>query len=283
MRGDRRDTELAVAAIGGAERRGGMITGLSGAWNSRDVAQVAGIRGGRLLRSSELSGLDADGCAALGRLGVTDVADLRSVGEVERHGASVVPDGVVVHRLAFDGDRVAPHEQAFERMLVDKPDDEDPVEAARRFMIEEYERFSALPGTRAALGRVIRMIGDGRSVLVSCFAGKDRTGLAVAVVLEAVGVERDLITADFLASNESVAALREHILHGVQTRTQTVTPELLDYVRTRLPDQVLGVCEEYLDAARKTIDDQYGSLREFLGAAGVDDEALRRARAALLS
>jgi protein-tyrosine phosphatase len=180
-----------------------MSTDVSGAWNCRDVARATGIRPGHFFRSSELSGLDAKGRATLGRLGVTDVADLRSITEVERHGSSVVPDGVVVHRLAFDGENVAPHEQAFERMLTDKPDDEEPLAAARRFMIEEYERFSVLPGTRAAVGQVIRMIGDARSVLVSCFAGKDRTGLAVAIVLEAVGVDDDLITADFLASNEN--------------------------------------------------------------------------------
>jgi protein-tyrosine phosphatase len=259
-----------------------MITDVSGAWNCRDVAHATGIRHGRFFRSSELSGLDADGCAALGRLGITDVADLRSISEVERHGRSVVPDGVVVHRLAFDGDQVAPHEQAFERMLTDKPDDEEPLAAARRFMIEEYERFSALPGTRAAVGQVIRMVGETRSVLVSCFAGKDRTGLVVAIVLEAVGVDKDLITADFLASNESVPVLRERILHGIETRSDIATTELLDYVRSRLPDQVLGVREEYLDAARNTIDDQYGSLRRFLDAGGVDDDALLRARAALL-
>jgi len=258
-----------------------MMTDVSGAWNCRDVAHTTGIRQGRLFRSSELCGLDACGCADLGRLGVTDVADLRSITEVERHGGSVVPDGVVVHRLAFDGDQVAPHEQAFERMLKDKPDDEDPIARARRYMTEEYERFSALPGTRTAVGQVIRMIGDARSVLVSCFAGKDRTGVAVAIVLEAVGVDEDLIRADFLASNESVPALREHILQGIETRTDIATPELMDYVRSRLPDQVLGVREEYLDAARKTIDDQYGSLHRFLDAAGVDDDTMLRAQAAL--
>lgn len=265
-----------------SNRPAAMTADVSGAWNCRDVALATGIRPGRFFRSSELSALDAAGRAALGRLGVTDVADLRSVTEVERHGGSAVPEGVVVHRLAFDGEHAAPHEQAFERMLTDKPDDEEPVAAARRFMIEEYERFSALPGTRAAVGQVIRMIGDTRSVLVSCFAGKDRTGLAVAVVLEAVGVDDDLIKADFLASNDSVPMLRERILRSVEERSDSVTPEILDYVRTRLPDQVLGVREEYLEAARKTIDDRYGSLRGFLDAAGVDDGAVRRARAALV-
>jgi protein-tyrosine phosphatase len=258
-----------------------MTTEVPGAWNCRDVAHATGIRPGRFFRSSELSALDTEGRAALARLGVTDVADLRSVTEVERHGGSAVPDGVVVHRLAFDGDNVAPHEQAFERMLTAKPDDEEPVAAARRFMIEEYERFSALPGTCAAVGQVIRMIGGARSVLVSCFAGKDRTGLAVAVALEAVGVDDDLIRADFLASNESVPTLRERILCGIEARGDIATSELLDYVRSRLPDQVLGVREEYLDAARKRIDDRYGSLRRFLDAAGVDDDALLRAQLAL--
>lgn len=259
-----------------------MIADVSGAWNCRDVTHATGIRPGRFFRSSELSGLDPNGRAALGRLGVTDVADLRSITEVERHGGSAVPDGVVVHRLAFDGEHAAPHEHAFERMLTDKPDDEEPLAAARRFMIEEYERFSALPGTRTAVGQVIRMIGDGRSVLVSCFAGKDRTGLAVAAVLEAVGLDDDLIRADFLASNESVADLRERIVRTIGERSEIATPELLDYVRSRLDDRVLGVREEYLDAARKTIDGQYGSLRGFLEAAGVDDDAVRRARTALL-
>jgi len=262
--------------------RGTMTTTVSGAWNCRDVAHATGIRPGRFFRSSELSGLDEDGRAALGQLGVTDVVDLRSITEVERHGGSLVPDGVAVHQLAFDGGNVAPHEQAFERMLTDKPDDEEPVVAARRFMVEEYERFSALPGTRTAVGHIMRMIGEERSVLVSCFAGKDRTGLAVAVVLEAVGVDQDLITADYLASNASVPALREHILHGIETRSDIATSELLDYVRSRLPDQVLGVHQEYLDAARNTIDENYGSLRRFLDAAGVDDDAVVRAQAALL-
>ncbi|MCW2551498.1 MAG: protein tyrosine/serine phosphatase, partial [Mycobacterium sp.] len=55
---------------------------LSGAWNFRDVAEETGIRQGRLFRSSELSHLDEAGRAAMKRLGIGDVADLRSVREV---------------------------------------------------------------------------------------------------------------------------------------------------------------------------------------------------------
>ena len=97
---------------------------LSGAWNFRDVAEETGIAPGRLFRSSELSGLDDGGRKSLQDFGITDVADLRSLREVERRGPGQVPDGVAIHLLPFhemaagaaaDG-ADAPHESAFEKM-----------------------------------------------------------------------------------------------------------------------------------------------------------------------
>ncbi len=60
----------------------------------RDVAEAAGLRPGRLFRSSELSRLSEEGRQRLAELGITDVADLRSPREVERRGPGLVPDGV---------------------------------------------------------------------------------------------------------------------------------------------------------------------------------------------
>ena len=67
---------------------------LSGAWNFRDVAEHTGIAPGRFFRASELSKLDEAGRSALTAYGVTDVADLRTLRELERHGAGLVPPGV---------------------------------------------------------------------------------------------------------------------------------------------------------------------------------------------
>ncbi len=102
---------------------------LSGAWNFRDIAEETGIRGGRFFRSSELSGLDDSGRAALLGFGITDVADLRSDREVERRGEGRVPGGVVIHRLPFHElakpGAEAPHEQSFQRMMTEKEERED--------------------------------------------------------------------------------------------------------------------------------------------------------------
>ena len=119
---------------------------LSGAWNFRDVAEETGVRPGRFFRSSELSGLDDAGRRAL--LGSASPTS-PTCGRPAKWSATApgaVPAGVEVHHLHFhevtavDGE--APHETAFQKMMTEKPDDEDIAVAAGRFMTEEY---SAIP------------------------------------------------------------------------------------------------------------------------------------------
>jgi protein-tyrosine phosphatase len=257
---------------------------LSGAWNFRDVAEETGVRPGRFYRSSELSRLDDGGRDLFRRLGITDVADLRSAREVERHGPGLVPEGVAVHLLHFhevsavDGE--APHEATFQKMMSEKPDDEDVAVAAGRFMTEEYLRFPTLGGAQRAVRHVISLLAEERPVITHCFAGKDRTGFAVATVLEAIGVDRDAILSDFLRSNAAVPQLREQILESVRDRSETA--EEVTFAEARLTDAVLGVREDYLDASRRSIEENYGSLRGYLKAAGVVPEELARVRTALL-
>jgi protein-tyrosine phosphatase len=267
---------------------------LSGAWNFRDVAEQTGIRPGRFYRSSELSRLDDGGREAMRRLGITDVADLRSLREVERRGSGLVPDGVEVHLLPFhelsnqspEG-AAAPHEYAFERMMTEAPDDESgegPAIAAGRFMTEEYRRFPTLAGAHLAVRQVISMLADERPVITHCFAGKDRTGFTVAVVLEAAGGPRDAILADFLRSNEAVPQLRDRILESIRNRAgENTTDEIITFAEARLTEEVLGVREDYLSAARQTIDEKYGSLPNYLDALGVTGDQVSRLRTSLLS
>ena len=259
---------------------------LSGAWNFRDVAETAGLRPGRLFRSSELSKLDDFGRRALRELGVTDVADLRSPAEVTRRGGGAVPEGVAVHNLPFpevshthEGQE-APHESSWNKMLTEFSE-EDPTEAARRWMTAEYERFPTLGGARHAVRRIITLLSAGRPVLVHCFAGKDRTGFAVAVALEAAGVPSQDVLADYLRSNDAVGPLRHAILTTMRSR-EGMTDEVLSFAESRLTDDVLGVREEYLFSARRVLDETHGDLRGYLTSAGVTEDDVALLRAALL-
>lgn len=263
---------------------------LQGAWNFRDVADSTGVlRAGRLFRSGELSELGEGGRAELRRLKITEVVDLRSRNEVERHGPGRVPDGVDIHTLPIPDlgpsagilDGEAPHEHAFRRLFEDKRDDESVSEAARRYMVEEYGRFPTYAGAPEAIHRLVTLLAAGRTVLTHCFAGKDRTGFTVALVLEAAGVPRDAIEADYLGSNQAVPLLRDRIMDSARKRAD-INPELLALTEARLSEEVLGVRAEYLVAARRTIDDNFGSLDGYLQSAGVTDDDVARLRDALL-
>ena len=263
---------------------------LSGAWNFRDVAQTTNILPGRLYRSSELSKLDDLGRDALTALGVTDVADLRSPAELARRGPGAVPDTVVLHHLPFpevshthpeSGEpEEAPHETAWQKMMTEYSD-EEPAEAGQRWMTNEYERFPTLGGAQRAVKKIITLLADDKAVLVHCFAGKDRTGFAVAVALEAAGVDRDAILNDYLHSNGATARLRDHILQTTRSR-EGVTDEVVSFMQSRLTDEVLGVREHYLSTARRVVDENYGGLDAYLRASGVSTDDVARLRTALM-
>lgn len=271
---------------------------LPGAWNFRDVADATpGLRRGRLFRSSELSSLDDDGRAVLRRLGIAYVADLRSSREVARRGPGQVPDGVDVHLLPVpdlapdDAENEdpetgkAPHETAFQRMLTNGSADEsdEAIEAnAARYMTEDYGKYPTRPGTQRAVRQVFTLLGTGRPVLTHCFAGKDRTGFVIAMVLEAVGLDRDVILADYLRSNDAVPYLRSRITDMFEHRSEDeLTPEVVTFTKARMSDGVLGVRAEYLESAWRTIDGSYGSQDGYLRESGITEDDVTQLRSAL--
>jgi protein-tyrosine phosphatase len=265
---------------------------LSGGWNFRDVADGAnGLRPGRLFRSGELSRLDDEGRATLRQVGITDVADLRAAKEVARRGPGRVPDGIEVHLLPMPDlgaeeqpDGEAPHERAFRHLWANGDSDESVDVAAARYMVNEYREFPTRNGSPQALRQVVTLLGAGRAVLTHCFAGKDRTGFIVALVLEAIGLDRDTIVADYLRSNDAVAELRAAVLDMVKERANTeLTPEVMTWNDARLSERVLGVRPEYLGASRQVIDDEFGSLDGYLRYAEITASDLDRLRDALLA
>ncbi|CQD03746.1 phosphotyrosine protein phosphatase ptpb [Mycobacterium lentiflavum] len=270
---------------------------LSGAWNFRDVADgVSALRPGRLFRSGELSRLDDQGREMLRELGITDVADLRAAREVARRGPGLVPDGVEIHLLPFpdlgdqvpteDSEDAAPHETAFRRLFEGDPNqsDEEVNQAAIRHMTDEYRQFPTRNGAQRAVRHAFSLLAAGRPVLTHCFAGKDRTGFVIATVLETIGIDEDTIVADYLRSNAAVPQLRDHIYDMIQQRSDVeLTPEVVTFTKARLADGVLGVRPEYLDAARQTINSEFGSLDAYLRDAGVTPSDMDRLRSELLA
>ncbi|MFC4125473.1 tyrosine-protein phosphatase [Nocardia rhizosphaerae] len=226
---------------------------LSGTFNFRDVgglrtADGATTRPGVLLRSAQLSGLDAQGHATLRALRVTDVHDLRGLPEIDHIGHDSLPTDIRLHVTPFDS------------RMGDAPPHEAQTVSALAHMIEVYKQFPVMPEASAAIIRLATTVtaGDG-AALVHCAAGKDRTGWAVATLLRAVGVTEDEIYTDYLTSNAAVAPLRT-----------LLAPKLA--AGAALSDDLLGVREVYLRTADTTVRETYGGTEEYLSAIGLTGE-----------
>src|SRR3954469_22339556 len=161
----------------------------------RDLGALDGVRPGVLVRSDNLQGLTPNDVRRLvDELGVRVVVDLRADVEVELEGdGPLVRDGRVEIRrrslLLEDGTR---------RDVIFGAD-EDPIVAS--YLGYLYDRPDSIVGALEDIAR-----GPG-PVIVHCAAGKDRTGVVVALALAAVGVPREAILADFLATGERIGPL----------------------------------------------------------------------------
>ena len=115
-------------------------------------------------------------------------------------------------------------------------------------------------------------------VLVNCHAGKDRTGFLCALTLHVLGVSREDIVADYLATNlhnRADARLEELAADFAQTHGHAPSEALLR--RMMAADAV------YLDAAFQAIAEQHGDTDAYLAeVAGIDAELRERIRERLL-
>jgi protein-tyrosine phosphatase len=164
---------------------------LPGTLNLRDVggypvADGGTVRWRTLLRSDALNRLDDAGRTVLADLGLRTVIDLRTDSEVEAAPSAL--DGTAAQTVRvplFSAEAIG-------RLPPD-------LAAVYRYMIDDCGAAIA-----KAIGRLA--IPGALPGLVHCTAGKDRTGLVTALVLEVVGVPDHVIAADYALSQSSSLA-----------------------------------------------------------------------------
>ncbi len=186
---------------------------LEGAVNVRDLGGLPVAGGGAtapgvVVRSDNLQDLTpADVARLVDELGVDVVVDLRTGAEVALEGPGpLVRDGRVDvrHRSLYPEagehtdapvDALLPwHGQALEH-------DADEPPAVRVYLGYLRDR----PDSVVAALRDVAHAGG--AAVVHCAAGKDRTGVVCALALEAVGVPRDAVVADYAVTVERLEAI----------------------------------------------------------------------------
>ena len=203
------------------------------------------------MRSDNLAFLTAEGCDAMVAYGVTTVVDLRSASELERD-PSPFANGSRAHYL--------------HRELIDDANMNEIGDAAS--MLERY--LFIINSRPHAFRSVLESIaGAEGGVLFHCFAGKDRTGLVAAMLLDLAGVSRDEIAADYGETDVQLARQYEIWIAGASPEKRAAYFEELRCP----PERILGALEH--------VDRTWGGVAGYLEAAGMPPSAIDRASAKL--
>lgn len=231
------------------------VTGLRTASGGR-------IRPGLLYRSGTPQFLTpADARALVADTGIRTAIDLRLPHEVEREGRGPladlpvrhVPNPFTIRKLLAADSAVAPmtgDDPLLETYLGYLRDDA----AAVVGVLEELARPGALPA------------------LVHCTVGKDRTGVAIALVLDAVGVLRDEIVVEYAAGDIDVFAAMERL------RTMASYGDAVDVY----PRAAWAVPPRVMRAFLEAVDARHGGVRALLTTHGADPGVVPRLTALLV-
>jgi protein-tyrosine phosphatase len=245
---------------------------LDGARNFRDLGGYhtrdgQNVRRGVLFRSDGLDGLSAADVAVVAGLGLRTVCDLR--GELEAAARpDVVIDGAELIAVPM-GEATADHGD-----LIALVAGGEMAEVTDADMADIYR--SILGRFAIPVGRLVSLAADpGRRPLVfHCAAGKDRTGVAAALLLGAVGVPVDSVLDDYELTNRYRSAWRI-----AQLRPELAARGIdIDLMRP-----YFSAPRPALAAALAWLDDEYGSIEGYLlGPAEVTPGALEQLRSGLL-
>ena len=119
-------------------------------------------------------------------------------------------------------------------------------------------------------------MGDGGAGVIHCAAGKDRTGIACALTLLALGVSEDEVFADYEFTNQAVDI--EARLPRIQERMEERLARKLDAASLR---PMLGVDADYLREAFDAIHARSGGVDAYLAdvlGVGTGERAMLRER-----
>ncbi len=232
---------------------------LEGSVNFRDLGGlVTGdgqrVRTGRVYRSDALHGLTAADMERLAALRIALLVDLRAATEIERSGPSpLVASGTRVLHAPIMAQEGAPRDLA-----------EIQMEMLYAEMLEKG---------RARFGEIFTALAgeDNLPAVIHCAAGKDRTGVTVALLLRLLGVSDEAIVLDYALTDRKMARLLER-LHQSATGSAEAT----------YPVHLHRAAPETMEAFLASLDHTWGSAETCLTDAGVTGDHIDTLRHRLL-
>jgi protein-tyrosine phosphatase len=221
-----------------------------------------------LFRSDRLNALTDADVAHLGELGLKTVCDFRYDREVDED-PSRLPVGATVVRLAV-GSAPGDNPRSLEELIRAG----ELTHVTAETMAEGY--LHMLEAQARLFGDLIRVVAapENHPVVIHCTAGKDRTGLGAALLLGAIGVDRDTIVTDYALTDE----------YRSKHRLAEIAPQLAEQGLDLDDLKVLFTAPaEVMAHTLDGVDERWGGIVGYLqGPASVTDQDLDDLRAALV-
>jgi protein-tyrosine phosphatase len=238
--------------------------------NFRDVggyetADGRAVRWGQVYRAGSLAELTDEDVDWLGRLGLRLSCDLRSPEEVAERPDRLPPGARARHTaIAAEVGRLRRVVTLFRKR-----------HRIQELLLDVYTVM--LDQNGHIFADVIRAAADPANLplVIHCTAGKDRTGLAAALLLLTLGVPEETVIADYTLSNHAFDVLAGRMrpemerLYSLGFGEVQVRPFLLAEART-------------LAAALAHLRRRYGSVEWYLLRAGLDEAVIERLRETML-
>ena len=267
-----------------------------GLHNVRDLGGMRTEEGrilamGKLYRSDQLFSATQADLETLGAMGIRIVVDFRSEIERDEKPDPELDSAANLHLPIIKDVRagITRDEQSnrgiMKMILSGKGADLAIIDG---YMANMYREFVMDPYANEQYAHfvdaVIEALQAGGSAMWHCTAGKDRAGFATAILLEALGVARDDIMADYLQTNECLAGVTAQLVGMLSSQAlasggMQLDEQMLATIKTAL-DHFFRADEAFLAGAYAAAEERFGSFDAFLAQGlGIDEakrEELRR-------
>ncbi|RKO85207.1 protein-tyrosine phosphatase-like protein [Blyttiomyces helicus] len=138
---------------------------------------------------------------------------------------------------------------------------------------EAYMAILAAGGP--AFSAIVRSLAaDGPAVVVHCTAGKDRTGVIVALLLKLCGVDDDLVVRDYAVTETLLNYTDEHLAALAAATRGAITLPMARAMMSSKPEAMTAFLRKLVET--------YGSAAGYFRQCGVTAKELDAARAALV-
>ncbi|KAN0115966.1 Tyrosine phosphatase family domain containing protein [Russula decolorans] len=230
---------------------------IDGIFNVRDLGMIPVAdseyvtRSGFMYRSGELSGVTPHGKEKLRALGITTIFDLRSDTEIAKYDATTpqISGVTVLHAPVFTKEDYSPERMAQRFQLY--------ASGKTEAFMQLYSEILDAGGP--AFGAILRHVRDSPNdaFIFHCTAGKDRTGIAAALLLLLAGASTDAISADYALTYIGRAPIRPLIL-------SRLAREPLFASDPTAAHNMLSSREETMQAFLKMLGERYDGVKEYV-------------------